>query len=188
MTTDLPLQSIAAIATVVAALITGAISFVNLVLTKEQKTSEFRQAWVDGLRNDLASFFAAARVFARAVEKAILDNDSKALAQRESDLRHQAADTHCKIKLRLNPDEEEHKELLRLIDRAITEQNTMLTQKTDITETIRAIDIATEYARPILKKEWVRVKEGESSFQVARNLAFIVVVVSIILIVFVLRS
>ena len=37
-------------------------------LTKEQKTSEFRQAWIDALREDLARFLGAARAFARAVE------------------------------------------------------------------------------------------------------------------------
>ena len=41
---------LAPIATVMAALITALISFVNLTLSKEQKTSEFRQAWIDGLQ------------------------------------------------------------------------------------------------------------------------------------------
>jgi len=48
-----------AIATVVAAVIAGLISVVALTLTKEQKTSEFRQAWIDGLRSDLADYLAA---------------------------------------------------------------------------------------------------------------------------------
>ncbi|HKE96605.1 MAG TPA: hypothetical protein VKB34_20010, partial [Povalibacter sp.] len=67
MATELPAQSIVAIATVVASLIAGVFSFVNLTLNKEQKTSEFRQAWIDALRADLSAFFAAARAFARAV-------------------------------------------------------------------------------------------------------------------------
>lgn len=113
---DLPTQSIAAIATLVAALIAGALSFVNLTLTKELKTSEFRQAWIDSLREDLAKFFGSARAFARAVEvlhifeptykdnAALLITDEKI-----SELRYQAAETLCRIKLRLNPDEAEHK-------------------------------------------------------------------------------
>lgn len=69
MQTELPAQAIAAIATVVASLIAAAISFVNLTLNKEQKTSDFRQAWIDGLREDLSSFFACSRAFARASQE-----------------------------------------------------------------------------------------------------------------------
>ena len=164
MHTDLPSQSIAAIATLVAALITSAISFVNLTLTKEQKTSEFRQTWIDSLREDLAGFFGAARTFARAVEvfhrfgpdykdkAALLISDQKI-----SDLRYQAAETLCKIKLRLNPDEEGHRELLRLLHRAIDEQNAMLSDRTDIAATLEAIELASEYARPVLKNLALRI-------------------------------
>ena len=193
MNADLPAQSIAAIATLVAALIAGAMSFVNLTLTKEQKTSEFRQAWIDGLREDLAAFFAGARAFARAAETLHLfgpDYKEKVALlitdQKISDIRYQAAETHYRIKLRLNADEAEHQELLRLLDRAIAEQNSMLAEKTDSIETMKAIEFAAEYARPILKKEWERVKKGELPFRIARNwVAPIIVVLSIAFVVFV---
>src|SRR5450759_2566061 len=68
MPTELPAESVALIATIIAALIAAAFSFVNLTLTKEQKTSEFRQAWIDALRQDLATFFATVRAFARAAQ------------------------------------------------------------------------------------------------------------------------
>lgn len=193
MHADLPAQSIAAIATLVAALIAGVISFVNLTLTKEQKTSEFGQAWIDSLREDLAGFLGAARAFARAVEvfhlfgadykekAALLINDQKI-----SDLRYQAAETLCKIKLRLNPDEAEHRELLRLLHRAIDEQNVMLAEGTDIAATMEAIELASEYARPVLKKEWERVKKGELAFRIARNwVAPVIVLLSIAFVIFV---
>jgi hypothetical protein len=193
---DLPVQSIVAIATIVAALITGAISFVNLTLNKEQKTSEFRQAWIDGLRDDLAQFLGAARAFARAAETfnvfgvdykekaALLINDQKI-----SDLRYQAAETLCKIMLRLNPKEPEHIELLRLLRHAINEQNSMLANKTDIAATMAAIEAASEYARPVLKKEWKRVKKGEVAFRVARNWAApLIVLISIAFVYFVVTG
>jgi hypothetical protein len=176
MHTNLPAQSIAAIATLVAALITGAVSFVNLTLTKEQKVSEFRQAWIDSLRDDLASFLGAARAFSRAVEAlhvygpdykekgALLISDQKV-----GDLRYQAAETFSRIKLRLNATESEHVELLRLLRRAIDEQNTMLKNKSAADSTLEAIEAANEYARTVLKKEWERVKKGEFAFRVARN-------------------
>ena len=106
--------------------------------------------------------------------------------EKVSDLRYQAAEKLCMIKLRLNPDETEHKELLRLLERAVSEQNAMLANKSEIASTLAAIEAASEFARPVLKKEWKRVKEGELAFRVVRNwLAPIIVVVSIALVVFI---
>lgn len=192
MHTELPAQAIAAIATLVAALITGAISFVNLTLNKEQKTSEFRQAWIDSLREDLAQFLGAARAFARAIEvlhKFGPDYKSKVpltiSEEKISDLRYQAAETFCRIQLRLNSKEPEHIELLRLLRRAIDEQNIMLASKGSIEPTMRAIDIATEYAQPVLKAEWDRVKEGELPFRIVRNwIAPIIVLLSLLFVIF----
>src|ERR1039458_8879231 len=56
------------IVTIVVALIAGAFSLIAITLSKEQKVSEFRQAWIDGLRADLAAFLSATRAFARAME------------------------------------------------------------------------------------------------------------------------
>jgi hypothetical protein len=193
MHTDLSAQAIAAVGTLVAALIAGAISFVNLTLTKELKTSEFRQAWIDALREDLAKFFGAARAFARAVETrqtfgpeykekaALLITDEKV-----GELRYQAAEMLSKIKLRLNPEEAEHIELLRLLLRAVSKQNEMPTSGSNVSETLAAIEAANEYARPVLKKEWKRVKEGELPFRVARNwLAPIIFLASVGLLIFI---
>jgi phosphoenolpyruvate synthase/pyruvate phosphate dikinase len=174
---NIPAQAIAAMATLIAALITAAISFVNLTLNKEQKTSEFRQAWIDGLRDELAKFLAAARAFARAVEvvnthgaeyqeKTVLRMSD----EKVSELRYQAAEMLCKIQLRLNPNEAEHEELLRLLRRAVKEQNAMLRDRSGIEETMAAIELANTYAQPVLKAEWERVKKGELPFRIARNL------------------
>jgi len=196
MNTDLPVQVLVPIATIIAALITAAIAFVNLTLSKEQKTSEFRQQWIDSLREDLSQFIGAARAFARAVE--IVNTfgpnykDKLPLLLSEdkvSDLRYQATETLCRIKLRLNALEPEHQELLRLLDRAVAEQNKMLANGTGIEDTLKAIDTATEYARPILKKEWERVKAGELPFRVVRNwVAPAVVILCLVFAFLVLRS
>lgn len=193
MQADLPIQAVAAIATIVAALIAAALSFVNLTLSKEQKISEFRQAWIDALREDLASFFAAARAVARTTEIAQqfgVEYNDKALLpvtqEKISELRYQGAETFYRIKLRLNPDETEHKELLRLLGRAIEEQNKMMVERTSNAETLTAIDLASDYARPVLKTEWRLVKLGERPFRTARNWLAAVIVVSLIFLVFVL--
>jgi hypothetical protein len=52
-----------AIATTVAAIIAGTIAFLSTILAKEQKTSEFRQNWIDALREDIADFVGESDVF-----------------------------------------------------------------------------------------------------------------------------
>lgn len=176
MHTELPAESVAAIATIVAALIAAAISFVNLTLTKEQKTSEFRQVWIDALRQDLASFFATARAFARASEeRKVFGGGTKEgtpltlTEEKVSDLRYQIAETYYRIQLRLNPKETEHQELLRLMQIAIEKQQQMLVGKGDTDAILQAIEVAAEYAPQLLKVEWERVKKGELPYRLARN-------------------
>src|SRR5665647_752957 len=123
MQTEIPAQALVAIATIIGALIAGLISFVNLTLNKEQKTSEFRQAWIDGLRDDLAQFLSAIRAVARAEEafymhgKNFANTNFPASAEQVNERRQIAMETLYRIKLRLNTDEPEHKELLRLLNR-----------------------------------------------------------------------
>ena len=176
MPPDLPAQSVAAIATIIAAVMAGAISFVNLTLTKEQKTSEFRQAWIDALREDLATFFATARAFARATQefqtlgKGAKDGAPMAFTEEKiSEFRYQIAETRYRIQLRLNPQEAEHKELLRLMQVAIEGQQKMLAGTGETDETLQAVERAAAYAPQILKSEWSRVKQGELAFRLARN-------------------
>jgi hypothetical protein len=187
MHTELPAESVAAIATVVAALIAAAISFVNLTLTKEQKTSEFRQAWIDALRQDLATFFATVRAFARGAQelkhfgKGGKDGAPLAIIEEKiSDLRYQVAETRYRIQLRLNPKESEHIELLRLMQVAIEQQQRVLAGQGDTEQTLKAVETAATYAPQILKSEWERVKRGELAFRLARNwIAPFVVIVSV---------
>ncbi|MGY3040748.1 hypothetical protein ACVWWQ_002371 [Rhodanobacter sp. TND4EL1] len=171
----IPAQALIAIGTVAAALIAAALSYVNLTLTKEQKTSQFRQAWIDGLREDLSKFFAALRTVARAegafykagenYEKQNFPWSSEQVASQ----RQAASEMLYRIKLRLNPEEETHIELYRLLLVALSEQKKLSKKSFDSEPTIEAIDTASDYARPVLKAEWRRVKAGERPFQIARN-------------------
>jgi len=184
MSGELPIYSIVAMATVTASLIAATIAFVNLTLTKELKTSEFRQAWINSLREDLSIFFACARAFARATEEQHIfdkteseENSFKISSDKVSDMRYQVAEVYSRVTLKLNYKEPEHEELLRLMKVAIDKQNEALKNKSDSTETIKAIEIATKHSRPLIKTEWDRVKDGEPAFKNARNGAIIGIIV-----------
>lgn len=176
MTDPVPSNVFVAIATVVAAIIAGLVSVVTLTLTKEQKTSEFRQAWIDGLRQDLSEYLATARAMSRAFEE-MAAFGSQYSSQPASmpnaqigELRRSIGVTFYRIKLRLNPDELEHIELLRLLSRVTAEQNQQLQAMTcDSARIFAALDAASDYARPVLKAEWKRVKQGEPQFRLVRN-------------------
>lgn len=184
MSQPIPAEVFVAVATVVAALIAGLVAYVSLTLTKEQKTSEFRQSWIDGLRSDLAEFFAAARACTRAFEEMGAYGEKYKShpftmdAEKISQLRHSVAQTFYKIKLRLNPDEADHAELLRLLWRVAEEQNKQLTSAVmDTASVLKAIDIASDFSRPVLKTEWKRVKDGEPQYRATRNFAIPAVLV-----------
>ena len=45
-------------ATIIGSSIAAVVALIGLVASQEQKTSEFRQAWIDGRRNDLATYLS----------------------------------------------------------------------------------------------------------------------------------
>lgn len=56
---QLPAQAFIAAGAVLAAVIAGAFSSLSLVMSKEQKVSEFRQDWINSLREDICKFVSA---------------------------------------------------------------------------------------------------------------------------------
>ena len=46
---------------ILVAFVAGAFSLLGLTVAKENKVSEFRQAWIDALREDIAEFVAQAQ-------------------------------------------------------------------------------------------------------------------------------
>jgi len=194
MNSDISQIPLAPIATVVAALIAALISFVNLTLSKEQKTSEFRQAWIDGLRSDLAIFLSSARALCRAMEEARSPRtadediqDFKYDKAKVGEMRIAGGNALCRIKLRLNNKETEHNELKRLFEAEIDIQNRLNIEKAnDYSEALTVIEKITDYSQDILKKEWVRVKKGEKPYRIAWNLAIAITIVATIFIAFLL--
>lgn len=174
--------------TILAALIAGAVSLVAITLSKEQKISEFRQAWIDALRSDLASFLSSARAFSRAMEaRRIHGIESKDpgkvlfTLEKVGEIRATTAESLYRIKLRLNPDETEHKELLRLLWQAIADQNASLQgDGPSHSEVLAAVDRAADFAGPVLKAEWERVKGGEKPYKRIRISATAVVILALI--------
>jgi hypothetical protein len=179
---------------IVVATIAGAFSYLGLVLSKEQKVSEFRQAWIDGLREDLAALISAVFVMkylddvyeyepneqdSLEVGKPNLPEASRQLldfAKAMSESQMEAGAAFHRILLRLNPDDKNivHKELIA-----------QLTRMRDFFvagEYERATSCASaiqEKGRLVLKPEWIRVKRGELTFRLSKYIALFLLLAAI---------
>jgi hypothetical protein len=165
----------AAVGAIAASLIAGLVSLLGLIISKEQKVSEFRQAWIDALREDIAAVIARVNSIHGALIAGYATSAERWEAIKDDFIGiNEAA---ARAKLRLNPKETgPAQSVLEILD----EQ-----------ETIFNAGAAPDFARLsalekklvaetqlLLKQEWKRVRSGELTFRVARWVAALVVVVA----------
>jgi hypothetical protein len=179
-------SQIIAIGAVTAALIAGFFSFLNLVIAKEQKISEFRQDWINCLRSEIAQYVASIRFIAGANE--IWNNDKTPTASIWQD--HwkamqvpydNAARAFTSICLRLNPDEI-NSDNIAINKQFLIKLNEVrdLVRNDKYSEASVASDELNDLARPILKEEWIRVKAGERNYRYSRNGAAFLLLLALI--------
>lgn len=143
-----------------AAIIAGLVSLLGLIIGKEQKVSEFRQAWIDDLRKCIVAYLVNINAIADILRlrKAGTPSDSSALPTSYKMLNEASHG----IVLRVNSQERAAKVLLDVMDKfeTIAADNATLTpQKIGSLEK----DFVSA-AKNLLKFEWQRVKRGESTF------------------------
>lgn len=172
MTDDLMIPALTAL---VVGFVAGVVSLVVSILTKDQKTSEFRQNWIDALRSDvsqLTSHLAVVNTMSEVV-RALTDSERRDyLVSLQKDFL-EAAMLQSRIRLRLNPDE--HQTLISLVSQTdgIGQSEQLMRER------VESITVA---AQEILKEEWERVKKGEPSFVWLKNIskiAFIFVLIAL---------
>lgn len=98
-----------------AALIAGVISLLGLIISKEQKTSEFRQTWVDSLRTEITNYLTSFNAISDAllVTYARQSDKVKALGPLYSKFN----ESGYAITLRVNPEERRSKAILACMRR-----------------------------------------------------------------------
>jgi hypothetical protein len=157
---------------VIGATIAGAVSLLGLIVSKEQKVSEFRQAWIDALRSELATVITHA-ISLHGLTTTELKSASDAWDKARDDF-VEINKAITAIKLRLNPDEIE---CHAIVSKLAELENTLITfpiKQEALAEIERSI---IEHSRILLKKEWVRVKKGERVYKISRIIAAFVVIV-----------
>jgi hypothetical protein len=165
-----------AIGAIVAALITGLVSLLGLIISKEQKVSEFRQAWIDSLRSELANLIAHANAIHGAGTAAFGSASETWKIVRDDfvGINQSAAN----IRLRLNPKEKEAQAVLKKIE--ALEKLLAPGKAMDYSEMNRVEKELVAEAQVLLKNEWTRVRNGEAAYRFAKAGAFLIVLGGVI--------
>lgn len=150
----------AGIASVIAAIIAAAAAGVGLVITKENKTSEFRQNWIDGLREELAELMETFMRLRMVKPEQLLDVHGRIYF------------LSAKVKLRLSSKNltNDESKLLEIINDYILKMD----RTSDITNVIEGYF---DYSSSILKTEWERVKVGEKKYRAAVAISYAILLI-----------
>lgn len=153
-----------AVGTICAALIAGLISFVVTVLAKDQKISEFRQAWIDALRSDVAELVSHLTISSLVLKaEKIAKKEGIQLPEFEvAGYKEFVAVKACVVRIRLRLNPVEHKELLSALHEMDIGEGGKVEHSDAVLNTL-----VTE-AQKVLKAEWGRVKKGELSIRCVR--------------------
>lgn len=177
-----PMQAYTALGAISAALIAGGISFISTVLAKDQKTSEFRQAWIDALRDDIAEeislFITLTSTITAMLEDGKTKDEATAYFLEKEDNFRKIEMVHARIMLRINP--QEHTQLLNLL-RAVEEFPKNRDSLLDHNKGQDLIERLTKESQTVLKNEWKRVKSGEAIFIATKWISFGIFMVSALL-------
>ncbi|WP_162630749.1 hypothetical protein [Paracoccus endophyticus] len=147
-----------------AAFIAGLVSLMSLVISKEQKVSDFRQAWINDLRDCVILYLVNINAICDTVRLKKVDKSSGQDNLLEYyRLLNQASHG---IKLRVNDKEQPAKDMLAAMEQfeKLSEKNEQLTP-----ENIRREEQNfCAAAKTLLKFEWKRVKRGENIYRVTK--------------------
>jgi hypothetical protein len=171
---------------IVAAVIAGSFSYLNLITSKEQKVSEFRQTWIDSLRNSIARYIASLSylsiLYKHYSEKDDTDKDKFEMAKGVSDVYEKINSAYNDIIFRINDNEDDPKGK-NLNDNFLKalEETRNCYNKSKYIEAFQKCDAVRTATKPLLKFEWNRVKNGEPSYKRAKIISIIVLFVGLLL-------
>ncbi|WP_146176576.1 hypothetical protein [Chromobacterium sp. Panama] len=170
-----------AIGAIIAAIIAATISIVSLIISKENKTSEFRQDWINNFRKDIATIVTNSHILeAYTTSKDENTPDHSAITWEKT--RHIFAETNSaitRIDLMLNLNEPDHKSIhntLRTLEELVATHPDIHTVHT----LEKTADQLVSLSRKTLKDEWTRVKRGEKTFHIAKIVSLLLISITVI--------
>lgn len=147
--------------TILTSVIGASAATIGVVVAKDTKVSEFRQAWVDALREDISRFVALAFAL-NAVQRSLAEQASDTpTSEAYAALVLEMNQVLTRIRLRLDITKTPHKSLDTLCGKLVfvsAQPNQLLV----VSE--KAEDLCAA-ARAVLDEAWTRVKRGERRFR-----------------------
>jgi hypothetical protein len=177
-----------AVGAVIAALITGLVALLGLIISKESKVSEFRQQWIDSLREDVSTLLSHVEgIRGASVVKMYLHETLASLwAECKPDMMGLKKKS-ATIRLRLNPHEareEERKANGQILD-ALQQYKDLFDSRDPNFMQLDGINEQLITATQIvLKENWNRVRRGERVYRITRWIAGLVLVAAVIYLLF----
>jgi hypothetical protein len=146
----------------------GAFSLFNLLVTKDQKISEFRQAWIEDLRSDISELVAQAHLISGYI-KSHLGNAAD-FVKNTSDSYTKINQASSRVRLRLNRKEPLHQNVMKTMDELekLLDIPSFQTNQSGFKE---LNDLTTKlllHGADLLKAEWERVKTGETLYRIGK--------------------
>lgn len=180
----------AAAAAILASLIAGFFSLINLISSKETKVSEFRITWIDGLRSELAEYISALHELIRIETYSQNIEESSDIDEREKretvfklielslGPAKVARESLWKIKSRLNPNHVKDRpegleaRLMEVVKDAAAKFN-----DGKYSDALLLLGKFEEIAPMLLKREWEKVKQGEPTYRYIRLGGLVIVII-----------
>lgn len=182
---NIPASAFVAAGAIAAALITGFFSFLNLITSKEQKVSEFRQHWINELRQEISNYTASITYLSIAYgtyrKKRSEDKDLLEFYDSVRESHEKITSAFTSILLRINPNEKN--KALATINLEFLEalhKTRELFNENKLEESRLQCNLIREKSIPLLKEEWKRVKRGERAYIVSKIVAVILLLSGLI--------
>lgn len=160
--------------TIGVAFIAGTIAYVGLVTTKESKVSEFRQKWINDLRDEIASFSSSVDTLMEHISKDNYGISKAANLKMQSKLQHselynKIEHSRINIILRINVYESDKRQRVtnKLFLRKIN-QIASAFENFKFEKARKQIKELLPLSKTILKHEWTRTRDGEKWYQYAK--------------------
>jgi len=164
-----------------AAIVAGFFSFVNLISSKENKVSEFRQDWINSLRSSIsqyiASLFYLSTLYKHYLEKDAAKRDKFEMTKGIEQIYSKVNVAYNDIIFRINDNEIfEKAKKINSDFLAALEKTREQFNKNEFLEVRESCFDLRNKTKPLLKSEWERVKNGERSFRFSKYFAVIILV------------
>jgi len=190
---------LAVLATLVSVIVTATFNYFNLVNTKEAKISEFRQKWVDSLREEVSAYVANMASLLQLLDTAFnrANGDRNQILSehfKQNKAEYEAlvkAYTSIQLRIHLRKNNTPTKE--DLIDQYFHDKvkntydlfhaldmSSFSLANSEVSNLVKEIEELNDKTNPLLKYHWELVKKGEKGFTRSKSVAFWVIMILLI--------